>query len=123
MYNESNQLLGYSEAKPWKKGQSGNPGGLSKGSRRKLTDAFIRTLARDWQAHGEEVIKRVREENPLAYFKGMLILLSKDVSLEAVPEQPMHQSLSETVAFVEQVLRENEAEDAALVKNNSETTV
>ncbi|HKF93508.1 MAG TPA: DUF5681 domain-containing protein [Gammaproteobacteria bacterium] len=41
---------------PWQKGQSGNPGGLSKGSRHKLTDAFIRALARDWKAHGEEVI-------------------------------------------------------------------
>jgi hypothetical protein len=54
---------------PWRKGQTGNPGGLSKGSRRKLTDALIRTLARDGKAQGEEVIKRVREENPLAYFK------------------------------------------------------
>jgi len=55
LYNQINQLLGYSEAMPWHKGQSGNPGGLSKGSRRKLTDAFIRALANEWRAHGEEV--------------------------------------------------------------------
>ena len=82
MYNQLNQLLGYSEAMPWQKGQSGNPGGLSKGSRRKLTDAFVRALARDWKAHGEEVIERVRHENPAAYFKGMLSLVQKDVSVE-----------------------------------------
>jgi hypothetical protein len=39
-------------------------------------------LARDWETHGEQVIERVREENPAAYFKGMLSLLPKDVSLE-----------------------------------------
>jgi hypothetical protein len=67
---------------PWHKGQSGNPGGLSKGSRRKLTDAFIRALARDWEAHGEQVIRQVREENPAAYFKELLSLLPKAVRLE-----------------------------------------
>ena len=30
--NYLSQLLGYPEAMPWHKGQSGNPGGLSKGS-------------------------------------------------------------------------------------------
>jgi hypothetical protein len=54
-YNNLNQQSGYSAAMPWQKGQSGNPGGLSKGARRKLTDAFIRALARDWKAHGEKV--------------------------------------------------------------------
>ncbi|HKH19387.1 MAG TPA: hypothetical protein VKB53_00495 [Gammaproteobacteria bacterium] len=43
---------------PWQKGQSGNPGGTSKGCGRKLTDAFIRALARDWKAHGEKVDQR-----------------------------------------------------------------
>lgn len=67
---------------PWHKGQSGNPGGLSKGSRRKLTDAFIRALARDWAQHGEGVIKRVREEDPVAYVKVVAGLLPKDVNVE-----------------------------------------
>ena len=60
---------------PWRKGQSGNPGGTSKGCRRNLTEAFIRALARDWQAHGEAVIQRAREDGPAAYFKGMLSLV------------------------------------------------
>jgi hypothetical protein len=59
---------------PWQKGQSGNPGGLTKGARRKLSDAF-RSLARDWQAHGEEVIRCVREEDSAVYFKGDLASL------------------------------------------------
>ena len=127
LYNQLNQLLGYSEAMPWQKGQSGNPGGLSKGSRRKLTDAFIRALARDWKAHGEEVIERVRHENPAAYFKGMLSLVQKDVSVEGQISQMPVQSepLSATVAFVKEMVREQEKslEGAQPAKDDSETAV
>jgi hypothetical protein len=65
-------------------------GGVSKGARRKLSDALIRTLARDRQAHGEEVIQRVRQDNPVAYFKGMLSLVQKDVSLEGEIKRPQN---------------------------------
>ncbi|HKF95997.1 MAG TPA: hypothetical protein VKB96_15670 [Gammaproteobacteria bacterium] len=110
---------------PWHKGQSGNPGGLSKGSRRKLTDAFIRALARDWKAHGEDVIQRVREENPAAYFKGMLSLVPKDVSVEGeLSQAPLKtEPLSATMAWIEQVLSENDDSPGAneTAKNNSDT--
>jgi hypothetical protein len=62
-------------AMPWQKSQSGNPSGVSKGASRKLSDAFIRNLARDRQAHGEEVMRRVREEDSAVYFKGDLASL------------------------------------------------
>ena len=71
---------------PWHQGQSGNPGGLSKGSRRKLTDTFIRALARlesAWRGRHQAV----REDNPAAYFKGMLSLVPKDVSIEGELKQ------------------------------------
>ena len=89
---------------PWQKGQSGNPGGLSKGSRHKLTDAFIRALARDWKAHGEEVIQRVREENPVAYFKGLVSLVPKDHTIDAAVEQTVKvQGLQATAQFLEDI--------------------
>jgi len=34
------------------------------------------------------VIQRVRVENPIAYFKGMLSLLQKEVSLDVQTERP-----------------------------------
>jgi hypothetical protein len=109
----------------WQKGQSGNPGGLSKGSRRKLTDTFIRALARDWQAHGEAVIKRVREDNPAAYFKGMLSLVPKDVSIEGdIKQAPLYtEPMLATMAWIEQVLSESEnpSRDTQPAKNSSET--
>jgi hypothetical protein len=109
----------------WQKGQSGNPGGLSKGSRRKLTDAFIRALARDWKAHGEAVIQRVREDNPTAYFKGMLSLVPKDIDVEGeIKQAPLYtEPLSETLAFLEQIVQESNDSSGAneTAKNDSDT--
>ena len=89
---------------PWQKGQSGNPGGTSKGCRRKLTDAFLRALARDFEAHGEEVIQRVREEHPVAYFRGMISLLPKEHSIDGAVEQTLNaKGLPATTEFLEQI--------------------
>jgi hypothetical protein len=104
LHNKPNQLLRYSEAMPWQKGQSGNPGGLSKGSRRKLTDAFLRALALDWEAHGEAVIQRVREDNPVAYFKGLVSLVPKDHKIDAAVEQTVKvEGLQATRQFLEDI--------------------
>src|SRR5215208_7308367 len=109
----------------WQKGQRGNPGGLTKGSRRKLTDAFIRALARDWKAHGEAVIQRVREDNPTAYFKGMLSLVPKDIGVEGELKQaPLDtEPLSATMAWIEQIVQENDNSSGAneTDKNGSDT--
>lgn len=92
---------------PWQKGQSGNPGGRSKGARTKLTDAFIRTVARDWEAHGEEVIRRVREEHPAAYLKALVSLLPKDVTVEGhISETMTCGSLPATEALFERFASE-----------------
>ena len=89
---------------PWRKGQSNHPGGRSQGSRRKLTDAFLRALARDWEAHGEAVIKRIREEHPVAYFKGLLSLVPKDHTIDAAVEQTVKvEGLQATAQFLEDI--------------------
>src|SRR5829696_3444891 len=109
----------------WQKGQSGNPGGLSKGSRRKLTDAFIRALARDWKAHGQAVIQRVREDNPAAYFKDMLSLVQKDVSIEGdIKQAPLKtEPMSATMAWIKQIVQESDDSSGAneAGKNGSDT--
>ena len=95
---------------PWHKGQSGNPGGLSKGSRRKLTDAFLRALARDFEAHGEAVIERVREEHPVAYFRGMISLLPKEHSIDGAVEQTLKiEGLAATAELLERIRAESSA--------------
>ena len=46
----------------------GNPG-RPKGSRNRLSEAFIQALAEDFERHGAAVIERVRIEKPDAYLK------------------------------------------------------
>jgi hypothetical protein len=95
---------------PWHQGQSGNPGGTSKGCRRKLTDAFLRALARDFEAHGEELIEHVREEHPVAYFRDMISLLPKDHSIDGAVEQTLKvDGLSATAELLERIRAESSA--------------
>jgi hypothetical protein len=82
-------------------------------------------LARDWKAHGEAVIQRVREDNPTAYFKGMLSLVQKDVSVEGdIKQAPLYtEPLSATMAWIEQVVQESNDSSGAneAGKNKSDT--
>ena len=82
-------------------------------------------LARDWQAHGEAVIKRVREDNPAAYFKGMLSLVQKDVSIEGELKQaPLYtEPMLATMAWIEQIVQESDDSSGAneAGKNKSDT--
>jgi len=69
-----------------------------------LTDAFIRTLARDFEAHGDELILRVREEHPVAYFSGMISLLLKEHGIDSATEQTLNiEGLSTTAELLERI--------------------
>ena len=46
-----------------------SPAGRPKGSRNKLSDAFLQALADDFEAHGKWVVERVRTERPQDYLK------------------------------------------------------
>lgn len=65
----------------WKAGQSGNPRGRPKGSRTKLGEMFVAALQADFNEHGADVIKRVREEKPDAYLKVIASTLPKDLNV------------------------------------------
>lgn len=66
---------------PWKKGQSGNPGGRSK-ARQELGDAFVRVLRSDWEEHGAATVVMMREKDPVAYVKVVAALMPEQVELE-----------------------------------------
>ena len=53
----------------FKPGQSGNPAGRPKGARNKVTENLLEALASDFEAHGKEVIEKVRAEKPHDYLK------------------------------------------------------
>jgi hypothetical protein len=75
-----------------------------RGPKRTLTDAFIRAWTRDWQAHSEAVIQRVKEENPVAYCKGLINLLPKELSVDSTIEQTLNLAgLSATAELLERI--------------------
>ncbi len=55
-----------SEDTQFKEGNPGN-GGRPKGSRNKLSEAFLKSLADDFTEHGNDVIKTLREKQPAQY--------------------------------------------------------
>lgn len=56
-----------SEDTQFKPGQSGNPGGKPKGARHRLSTAFLKALADDFEENGVETIARLRKEQPAQY--------------------------------------------------------
>ena len=61
--------------------QKGNPG-RPKGSKNKITQAYIEAITEDFYKHGKQVIETVRKKQPDVYLKLVAQLVPKDVVLE-----------------------------------------
>jgi hypothetical protein len=55
------------QAPRWQPGESGNPNGRPKGSRNRISEAALKALADDFDAHDVAVIEKVRTERPHDY--------------------------------------------------------
>ena len=66
----------------WQKGQSGNPKGRGRGNRDRVTDAFFRDLANDWNLHGRKAVEDLREKDVAAYCRIVAGVVPKDVQIE-----------------------------------------
>jgi hypothetical protein len=66
---------------PWQPGQSGNPAGRPKSSRNKLTEDFLSAVAEDFEKHGKEALKTVREEDPSTYLRVVAQIIPKESEL------------------------------------------
>lgn len=90
-------------AQQWKPGQSGNPNGRPKGSKTKLSEAFVAALCVDWAQHGQDVIQKVRDEDPAAYMRVIASLVPKDLVVrEASLEEMSDEELAENLALLKQ---------------------
>lgn len=70
-------------------GQSGNPAGRPKGSKNKLSEAFVDALYADWQERGPEAIRRCAEEDPAAYLRIIASIIPKDINVTVNPLEDM----------------------------------
>lgn len=63
--------------RPFECGKSGNPAGRPRGSRNRVAERFLGAVLRDFAAHGDEAIRRVRTEDPAAYLRLVSSLLPR----------------------------------------------
>lgn len=66
----------------WKPGVSPNPAGRPKGSRSKLSEAFLADLHDSWLTNGKVAIDRVVKERPHEFLKVVAGLLPKDINVK-----------------------------------------
>jgi hypothetical protein len=89
---------------PFKKGQSGNPGGSSQ-ARKRLNDSFLRALHRVWDKHGEKALETMAKEHPCQFVTLMFKLLPKETTADVHAPYGFG-TLSETLELIERVNEE-----------------
>jgi Family of unknown function (DUF5681) len=72
----------HSNLRPWRPGESGNPAGRPKGSRSRLSEGFISSLAADFERHGVAVIEQVRTKNPLEYLQIIARVMPRELDVQ-----------------------------------------
>ncbi len=63
----------------WRKGQSGNPKGRPRGSKDRLTSAFVDALADDFDKYGAAAIEDCRRNDPAAYLRLVASMAPKEM--------------------------------------------
>lgn len=108
-----------SNLKPWPKGVSGNPAGRPKGSRGKLTEAFLAALAQDFNENGIEAIAAAREKDPMGYVKTVASLCPRELDIKT----PLQELTDDEVVAAIDDLRNliDRAESSRATSGGSET--
>ena len=82
-------------------------GGRTRGARSKLSELAVEMLRADFEKHGEETIKRVRERKPEVYLASVVSLLPRQAVIEHA--NPLGDLSDAEIDLIEQVLKSNRA--------------
>ena len=76
---------------PFKSGPewTGNRLGRPKGSRNKLSEAFLSAMCNDFEVHGQTVIDTVRADKPADYLKIIAAIVPKEFNITTTPLEDM----------------------------------
>ncbi|MDK1386839.1 hypothetical protein QN224_15625 [Sinorhizobium sp. 8-89] len=78
----------------------------AKGSRTRLGGAFLEAVQADFEAHGVDVIARLREEKPESYLKLLASILPKDLSANAnALDELTDEELVRRIRMLDQTIR------------------
>jgi hypothetical protein len=61
----------------FKPGQFGNPAGRPKGSRNRLSEAFLTDFCEVWELHGPTALRKVALKDPATFVRAAVALLPK----------------------------------------------
>lgn len=92
----------------FKPGQSGNPGGMTVGARKKLGEAFLTALAADFEANGKEALEFLRRDKPEKYCELVASILPKEANVSVEQSGTVtheHVAVSEVSNRIAEVLR------------------
>ena len=77
----------------FKKGNPGGPG-RPKGSRSKLSEAFLKALSDDFTEHGLATVEKVREDKPDVYLNVIGKLMPKLMEMSGPDGEPIQAQLN-----------------------------
>jgi hypothetical protein len=92
-------------------GNSG--GGRRKGSRNKLTERFLDTIADDFAEHGADAIAKVRVDDPAAYLKIVGSLIPRELIMQREEASPVNAAVithEELVEYIDERKRQQSIE-------------
>jgi hypothetical protein len=99
--------------KPFKAGESGNPGGKPAGARNRLTARFLNDLAAHYEEHGVDAIDRLCADDPAGYVKVVAALCPKEIEMKSPLQELKDDELLTAVRALEGFLAARSAPEGS----------